>query len=230
MRIIVCEDNEMERLIIIKTLQEFGYCDILPFMNGRELYDYLHGRTADIILLDIDMPGMNGIEVAGHIRRMDLSIPIVFITAYDNFALRAFQVYANDYILKPMNVERLRKSLHRLAALRKKDRIIKLNYHHTILQLKEKEVIFIEKYQHNCYVHTIHNVYEVSMNLKEFEEVLDMNVFCRTHNGYIVNKDLIKQVIPVGNMSYSISFMYTDQKAMLSRGMRHKLMDKWVIE
>lgn len=81
--------------------------------TGREALDWLSGHHADVVLLDIRMPGMNGIETARHLLTLPLPPAVVFTTAYDDYAVQAFEVNAIDYLLKPVRKERL------LAALRK---------------------------------------------------------------------------------------------------------------
>lgn len=86
--------------------------------NGHELLTLLQETPADLVFLDIRMPGMDGLETARHLQRLDSPPRIVFATAYDSHAIEAFDLHALDYLLKPIRAARLRESLHRMNATR----------------------------------------------------------------------------------------------------------------
>lgn len=85
--------------------------------NGFEVLDLLARDPADVVLLDIRMPGMDGIEAAQHMQRLPSPPAVVFTTAYDNYAIQAFEVNALDYLLKPVRMERLLAALQKARAL-----------------------------------------------------------------------------------------------------------------
>ncbi len=85
--------------------------------NGLELLQLLTHEPADVVLLDIRMPGMDGIEAAQHMQRLPSPPAVVFTTAYDGYAIQAFEVNALDYLLKPVRAERLLAALNRAKAL-----------------------------------------------------------------------------------------------------------------
>lgn len=80
--------------------------------NGREALELAAG--ADVVLLDVRMPGMDGIEVAQHLQKFDPPPAVIFTTAYDAYALQAFEVHAADYLLKPLKASRLQEALSRI--------------------------------------------------------------------------------------------------------------------
>ncbi|MCC7487273.1 MAG: response regulator transcription factor [Burkholderiales bacterium] len=84
--------------------------------NGPEALELLAARPADLALLDIHMPGMDGIELAQHLQRLEAPPAIVFATAYDTYAIRAFEVNAVDYLVKPIRLARLKEALRRVHA------------------------------------------------------------------------------------------------------------------
>jgi two-component system response regulator AlgR len=83
--------------------------------NGREALDLLAGRAADLVLLDIRMPEMDGIELARHLLQLPRPPAVVFTTAYDAYAIQAFELRAVDYLLKPIRAARLEEALARAA-------------------------------------------------------------------------------------------------------------------
>lgn len=84
--------------------------------SGREALDLLSSRRADVVLLDIRMPEMDGIELAQHLQKLERPPAAIFTTAYDAYAIRAFEVHAVDYLLKPIRVARLREALARVSS------------------------------------------------------------------------------------------------------------------
>jgi two-component system response regulator AlgR len=86
--------------------------------SGRAALELLAGTPADVVLLDIRMPEMDGIEVAQHLQRLEAPPAVIFATAYDAYAIRAFEVQAVDYLLKPIRLARLKEALGRLRSRR----------------------------------------------------------------------------------------------------------------
>jgi len=85
--------------------------------NGRRALDLLSTCRADVVLLDIRMPEIDGIEVAQHLQKLDAPPAVIFTTAYDAYALKAFEVHAIDYLLKPIRLARLLEALSRARAM-----------------------------------------------------------------------------------------------------------------
>lgn len=85
-------------------------------VNGLAALDFLRQQPVDVVLADIRMPGMDGIELAGHLGALARPPAIVFTTAYDNYAVQAFDLNAVDYLLKPVRAQRLLTALHKAAA------------------------------------------------------------------------------------------------------------------
>lgn len=88
------------------------------FQDSEELLEQLEGKDADMVFIDMNMPGMHGLELAGRIQELKRAIEIVFVTAYDHYAVSAYETDALDYVMKPMTSERIRKTLNRFAARR----------------------------------------------------------------------------------------------------------------
>lgn len=86
----------------------------------QQALDRIAGLAPDIVLLDVQMPGMTGIEMAAHLQQQDRPAPsVIFVTAYDEYALKAFEVHALDYLLKPVRAARLADAIRRVAGLKR---------------------------------------------------------------------------------------------------------------
>ena len=221
----ICDDSMKEIALIRHFLSEhFHECIIEEFSNGGSLVKYLKSNIPDIVFLDIEMPGINGLETAKAIRESRLDIGIIFITGHSSYALKAFEVYAYDYILKPVSRERLIGSVNRILKERvESEKFICIKNQGTMFRVNQNDILFVEKNYNRCIIHTARFEYSMRAMLKYFSERLDSGLFIKTHSGFIVNKTKIASLTPRGNLSYEIRFYGSDKKALLSRGMRDKL-------
>lgn len=110
-RVLVADDEPIERMIVARTIKKYfsGQLEVVEAVNGREAAKFFTEKDCQIALLDIEMPGVNGVEAAGQIREKNRDCSIIFLTAFDefNYAKRAISVHALDYLLKPGTEEEL---------------------------------------------------------------------------------------------------------------------------
>lgn len=119
MRVVVVDDEPLARRRLCDVLSDVrSQCPnevVAECANGREAVSKIELLRPDLVVLDVQMPGMNGIELARHLAALEAPPLIVFSTAFDDYALQAFEVHAIDYLLKPVRAERLRDCLQRVA-------------------------------------------------------------------------------------------------------------------
>lgn len=141
--ILCIEDEEGVRRHIVNTLSYY-FCKVYEASNGQEGLDVYHKRLPDIILCDIEMPFMNGIELVNKIRTEDLTTPIVVLTAYSNeeYLIKLINLQIQHYILKPINAERLLQAINK-AFLGKYTGCIKIS--ENILLYLDSKVLQIDK-------------------------------------------------------------------------------------
>ena len=114
MRILIVDDESLARDRIKRILLEQNEHEVLgEASNGQEALQKIEALHPDVVLLDIRMPGIDGLEVARHLVGMDEPPAVIFTTAYDEYALEAFKVHAVDYLLKPVRPERLSEALQK---------------------------------------------------------------------------------------------------------------------
>jgi two-component system response regulator AlgR len=114
MRILIVDDESLARDRIRRILLEQNEHEVLgEASNGQEALQKIDALHPDVVLLDIRMPGIDGLEVARHLVGMDEPPAVIFTTAYDEYALEAFKVHAVDYLLKPVRPERLSEALQK---------------------------------------------------------------------------------------------------------------------
>jgi two-component system, LytTR family, response regulator AlgR len=118
MKILIVDDEPLARARLRALLEELSEHDICgEAANGRQALDMTRVHKPDLVLMDIGMPGMSGMDAVTHFDELDYAPLVIFITAYHDFALEAFDNEAVDYLLKPVRKERLQKALARARAL-----------------------------------------------------------------------------------------------------------------
>ncbi len=111
---ILVEDERLAREELKSLLKDYLEIDIIgEAKNGEEGIALIKEQKPDLVFLDINMPGMNGFEMLKHLEEIPR---VIFVTAYDEYALKAFEVNALDYILKPVDPERLREAIQKLSS------------------------------------------------------------------------------------------------------------------
>ncbi|MCK5648357.1 MAG: response regulator transcription factor [Gammaproteobacteria bacterium] len=120
MKILIADDEPLARERLLHLFREINQDHLLiEAGNGLEAIEQVNQEEPDIVLMDIRMPGMNGLEATSHLMTIDKPPAIIFTTAYDEYALQAFESQAVDYLLKPIRKERLEKALSNCTKLNK---------------------------------------------------------------------------------------------------------------
>jgi two-component system LytT family response regulator len=179
--------------------------------NVEEAMELIRTASPQIVFLDIQMPGENAFDLLD--KMMPVNFEIIFVTAFDNHALRAFRYSALDYLLKPVDMDELRTAVQKARTkLLEKDvnqRLagfldqIREKTSHSRIALKTKEGLIFYPIKDILYC-TAERAYTrftfinnkqllVSGNLKEFESLLPEDIFCRVHDSYLINLDHVKK-------------------------------------
>lgn len=184
----------------------------------------------DVVIVDINMPTMNGLEFAEKIRELDTSANIIFLTAYDNYAVDAFQVHAVDYILKPVTTSKLKKSLERIQG-KESSHTEQIPYlkgaghplripgllSDRIHLLNPADVLYIEVNQRSVSCATADTVYQLKHNISYYEDLLKDKGWFRCHRCFLVNMDQITEVSLMFNNTYDIRLKNCSKVIPVSR-------------
>lgn len=115
MKVILVDDEEVALDILEITCKEVGGLDIIgKYNNPFDVIEAVQNKAVDILFLDIEMPGINGLELAEKVMIQNHTVHVVFVTAYNEYAVEAFEINALDYLLKPVRKERLEKTIKRI--------------------------------------------------------------------------------------------------------------------
>lgn len=194
--------------------------------NGNEAVTAIRTLRPDVVFLDVQMPGLDGFGVLAALSREPLP-QVVFVTAYDQFALQAFEAHALDYLLKPFDAERFQKSLDRvrqqlrahrrgdvegrlvslLEELRERPRFLErfvVRSGGKILILRTDDVDWIEAAANYVKLHVGSRVYLLRETMSRLEQCLDAAKFVRIHRSTIVHLDRIKLLEPLFQGDYVV--------------------------
>lgn len=198
-RLAICDDNQADVIYLSSFLEKWAEKEekslkIESFPSAETfLFQYEEEKSFDILLLDIEMGDMNGIELARKIRRENHSVQIIFITGYMEYIAEGYDVEALHYLLKPVTEEKLYGVLDRAAErLKSKEKELCLTLPGSVTRIALCEIRYLEVRRNYVTIHGVED-YTVKKTLNELEEELDGS-FCRTGRSYIVNLHFVKKI------------------------------------
>ena len=187
---------------------------IAEFDNPLDTLNFLENNTADVIFLDINMPDMNGISLGKIITKMYPDMKIVFITAYKDYAVDAFEIKAFDYLLKPYSESRIRNLLKSLVNIKNENitneiknnnfRKITINMDDRLYVVSLNDVDYIEADEKETLIFSNQKKYVSKIKISKWEEMLKGNNFYRCHRSFIINLDKITEIEQWFNSSWVI--------------------------
>ncbi|MDT2047630.1 LytTR family DNA-binding domain-containing protein [Bacillus sp. 1780r2a1] len=226
-KVLIADDN----IDSIEILEYFisqvpGFDLIGSCRDGEELIQQVMVQSPELILVDINMPSMSGLEAVKECLKIKPDLRFIFITGYDQFAVEAFELSALDYIVKPIEKQRLYVALERAKktlAKQEKDNSTKsrakrlpVKFNGSTYYIPINEIVFIEKSGKKCLIFTQLRTYETYENISDIYMYLDPNVFSQTHRSYIVNLEKVSHITP-RNETYLVYFLNFDEYAHISK-------------
>jgi two-component system LytT family response regulator len=244
-RALIADDERPARQLLRSMLGEHDGVEVVAeCTDGHETVRAIRRSRPDVAFLDIRMPKLDGLEVAASLER-DERPHLVFVTAFDEFAVRAFELHALDYLLKPFDEQRLALTMGRVRAslgragvartaerfeafLDRLDRIgrslervaVKQGADTVILPLRE--VCWIESEANYVRLHAVSGAYTLRSTLAGLETRLDGNRFARIHRGTVVNVEFVERLTPCGRGDYTVQ-LRDGTELKLSRRFRERL-------
>ena len=246
-RAIIVDDEPLGRTVIREMLRrDADFAVIGECANGHEAISVINAEHPDLVFLDVQMPEIDGFEVLAALNTDQLPL-VIFVTAYDQYAVSAFEVHAVDYLLKPFDRERFGKALQRakdqlqreqtsnvtqrILALLEEQRtkpkhlerlVIKTNGR--IFFLKTEEIDWISAEGNYVNLHVKRDSYLLRETISNLESQLDPQRFARVHRSQIVNLDRIRELRHWSHGEYQI-ILHSGEELMLSRSYSEKLHD-----
>ncbi len=249
LRAVVVDDEQLAREDLCFLVEQLGGIDVVGQAgNGVEGLTTIESLTPDLVFLDVQMPGMSGFEVARRLVEDQSTCQIVFVTAYDQYAIEAFEVNAVDYLLKPVEQARLEQALHRVARRISSDRPVNeqlakilrivgerqrrqdqmaIKVADRYLLVQADEIVFASLTGDT--INVVTNSLSGTSNYRTLDELqarLDPDVFWRVHRSHLVNITKIKEIVPWFSRNYILRM--NDSKATeipVSRSQTKRLRD-----
>lgn len=209
LKIIFCDDNA-QFLMMLKPMVEDACLKQIPddkdyeigpaLGSGKEVIDYIKTHHVDVLLLDIDMPEVNGFEVAKVLCKDYKHIKIIFMSAYDNFVYSAFDFYPFAYLRKTHILVEFPKVLARiLEKMNEPDRQLKLMTTDGIKMMDANSIAYVESTRNYISVHLIHGrTYTCRSTLTDFENEVVHFDFYRIHSGFLINLEHVEKLLDNG--------------------------------
>ena len=228
-KVLIADDEKAGRQLIKEYLE--GFPDLILIAevnNGVDAVKEINKFKPDLVFLDVQMPGFTGFEV---LTRLEEIPNIIFSTAYDKYALQAFEVHAIDYLLKPYTKERFTKAIEKLnqttekvGSLTQSLLMDRTDYPERVLvEKKDKlitiavaDIIWIEAYGDYSKLHTANDVWVSNYGISALEEKLNPKSFLRVHRSSLINLNKVKELHKYGK-SYDIT-MENNEVVRVSRG------------
>lgn len=192
-RVAICDDDrkqieDVEAILLRWSRQRGHVCQISTFPSGEAfLFAYEEDRAYDILLLDVKMKDLSGIDLARRIRQENDRAEIIFLTSYFEFAGEGYDVDALHYLLKPVSGEKLMQVLDKAAEkLAEQPPHVVIACEGSTIKLYESRILYVEAFLHYIAIHTAEREYKIKENISSFEEKLS-NAFFRTHRSYLVS-------------------------------------------
>jgi two-component system LytT family response regulator len=213
---IIVEDEPLAQERLKNYIQKLPYLQLLTvFDNGVDALVFLKSNPVQLVFLDINIGELSGIQLLESAR---LQLEVIIITAYDEFALKGFDLNVTDYLLKPYTFERflqgVEKAKHNLtkqaATPEKKFIFVKTEYR--LEKVLLQDILYIEGMRDYRRIHTLHKRIMTLQTFKEFEQEIPPAIICRVHKSYMVAIDKIDAVerdgIKIGEMIIPVSETY----------------------
>ncbi|TBW26787.1 LytTR family DNA-binding domain-containing protein [Gramella sp. KN1008] len=221
MKALVIDDEELARRRVLNLLDEIEEIEVLgECSNGKTAIQRINTDKPDLIFLDINMKDMNGFEVLKNVEISPKPI-VIFVTAYDNYALKAFDVEAFDFLLKPFKDDRFFKTINKVLKTTQTEansnfekRMVEFFHQYSMggLQLNSvskipvkqgnktalvdpRDILYILASGYYAELYVKSKKYVLRESLNNLEEILDENIFVRIHRSTIVNMNFVEEII-----------------------------------
>lgn len=205
----VCDDESYYREEIIKMFTAYqsesgNKLIVNEYSSGEELLKAIkvEKKRFQIIILDVEMDGISGVETANEIRKSDEGAGIIFVTGHETYAFDAYKVEAVGYLTKPVEYIGLKKIMAKTIIMvdfiKEKEeaekRYLEIMTQHEKIRIEINRILYIEKRRNAALIHTSDNEYSCYETLSELYGKLDQRKFTYCHQGYIVNFHKVKDV------------------------------------
>lgn len=248
LKVMIAEDDSVMRRVLKHALLKIpGISIIGEADNGRQLVQMVEELEPEVVFLDIDMPEMSGLEAAREICDIDANIFLVFATGYNCYTQEAFEVYAFDYLVKPFNMERVKRTIQRIqelktarerndlqqreSSLQKGDNVkLKVISNEKTMFVNVYDIVLITRSNRKTMIYAAGDmVVQTYESLHNLAEQLKKYRFFRCHKGFIINPDMVMEISPWGNKSYLVKLANTKETALMTLECAREFQERYCV-
>lgn len=202
LKALVVDDEAPARSELRYLLEEAGGVEVVgEASNAAEALQLIRAIPYDVVFLDVDMPGLSGMQLAEALASLERQPAIVFVTAYSEYAVKAFEVAATDYLVKPVEIDRLRVAIERLQPSGGESPVkierIPVEKGGRKLLLQVADIYYIMAKDDYSYIYTSEERYLSTISLAQLETRLEPQGFFRVHRRFVVNLSQVKEIVPM---------------------------------
>ena len=215
----ICDDDAAQRAYLAEIVAEWAkktrsLAEVKQYSDAKAfLFEYAEEKDFDILLLDIEMPEISGIELAKAVRRDNSAVQIVFVTGYYEYFSDGFDVSALHYLVKPVDAAKLLPVLDRAAGnLSYRQRCVLVSTSDADVKVSLGDIIYVEAENVYVVIHTVRGTYRTRSALAKFAQQLD-ETFFKVHRSYVVG---LKYIVKIARNSIT---MTNGDQVPISRGM-----------
>jgi DNA-binding LytR/AlgR family response regulator len=201
MKIAICDDDKTQREYLATLVREWAGNNNTTLMleifeNAQEfLFSWSADQSYDALLLDIQMPGLNGMELARKVRERDELLAIIFITGFSDYMDEGYEVSALHYLIKPVKEEKLFAVLDRASKkVTKQMKTLLIEHNGELVRVNQEDILCLEAFAHTIDVTATERHYQVKASIDQLEHQLDYDLFVRPHRSYLVGLNYINQL------------------------------------
>lgn len=233
--VLMAEDDPAMRQVIRSAIRDVPGVEVVGEADdgvaAMQMYEDLHPR---LVLIDIDLPSKNGLDLAKEIFEINPWTYIVFCTGFSEYRDKAFEIYAFDYLVKPFKVERIVKTINRIIAfdsarqgesetletptIRKcaaqGARLFRDAEKFVMVDLKD--IIFITRENRKTTIYHVGGKVCTEETLGSLEEQLKDQMFFRSHKGFLINLDMVKELVPCGKSTFQVTMANTRERPLMT--------------
>lgn len=209
MKILIVDDEDLARARLKRMLSSLGHEDISEAPNAQEALRLCKEEHFDLAFLDINMPDISGIELGYELKYICEDLAIIFQTAYEEHALKAFDIGAIAYLVKPYSIEQLKASLERIKLTPKtqpQDFRILSKFGDNYLLLKPQEIHYVKADLSEVMIRSSKGFSYYAHKISDLHEKLEDFGFVRIHRSYLININEIKEIETIEQSKLRFSF------------------------
>ena len=233
-RALIADDDAGMRLLMRKLLEKSGGFVLCgEASDGAELLALAAEHHPQLVLLDVEMPGVSGVDCARELQDSDPHTILIFATAHDKYMADAFEVYAFDYLLKPFKAERALATLERAKSVlrmredaarsakpvepRPQSGRILLKHRDGVSVINMEDILLVQREERATVLYTVNDGrYVTGDSLADIEARLDPALFMRCHKSYIINLSHVDSISPYGRWTYVVKLRGTRRDALIT--------------